>query len=470
MCCRRKRADGLAFVMIFTGVRGPRFTRIESPVAAVGDVLSRSVQVWNADELSFFMSLLVSASLCSAAPPRVSSYLSSVPLARRDPRYYTSFFSSGEFGPTPPAKNLKWPRSVSNVLELSAGKNAAWSRAVVAASPPGMRSVCASDLQPPDASTGVSCIAVDNRHLQLLAANRGQSFDLIFASHALCTCRWPLSPLRYVQASRAEPADAAGAAAAANAADAADDDADCNDGNDGDNDNAVATTCGGIAISDAGVDNFVAGLAALLRPGAGVAVFDQEGGWSFGLERRMRKAAEARGLHFYVRRGPLWTNFDYVLSATPLEDDISRDPLQLDARFVDAALLLFAPAVLSLIYASRHGAIDPALFPAINQGKAWFSKGLELRLLVPFADFLTTRDYVQRVQGLFSGGGGGGGGGAGGDEGVDNGDDDQDGVHDHGGADDSLRSPPSDMRDPPSPPPPRLGMRRSTYAPALLQA
>ena len=92
---------------------------------------------------------------------------------------------------------------------------------------------------------------------------------------------------------------------------------------------------------------------------------------------------------------------------------------------MDAALLLFAPAVLGVVYAAKHGAVDPALYPAINEGKAWLSKGLELRLVLPFADFLTTGDFIQRLLGPMGG-------------------------DDDGGNDGSLR-PPSQSSPPPPP-------------------
>ena len=57
----------------------------------------------------------------------------------------------------------------------------------------------------------------------------------------------------------------------------------------------------------------------------GIVVFDQEE-LEHGLERLLRDAAMAHGLHLYVRRGLLLTNFNYVLSLAPLEDDVSSDP------------------------------------------------------------------------------------------------------------------------------------------------
>ena len=105
-----------------------------------------------------------------------------------------------------------------------------------------------------------------------------------------------------------------------------------------------------------GVDSFVAGLDALLTPARGVAILDMEGGWPFGLETYLRESAEARNLNFYVRRGPMLTNFGYVLSTRPLEDDVSSDPFQIDARFVDFGLVSFAPSVLLFVSLAKAGA------------------------------------------------------------------------------------------------------------------
>ncbi len=180
--------------------------------------------------------------------------------------------------------------------------------------------VVAADLSPPaPAEAGVASVSADNTQLprsDALAA--AAPFDLVFASHALCTCQWPLDPTAFLAS-------------------------------------AGARTCGGVGLDQAGVDAFVGGLAPLLRRPAGVALFDQEGGWPFGLERRLRAAATAHDLHLYVRRGPLLTNFGYVLSAAPLVDDVSADPFQRDARLVDVALLLFAPTYACVILAAKAG-------------------------------------------------------------------------------------------------------------------
>ena len=286
--------------------------------------------------------MLLSTLLTSASTPtRLSSLLSEVPLARRSTQYYGNFIATGEFGPSAPQPPT-WPVALRNVLELSAGQNASWSSAVATSTSQSAGvNLCAADLKPPICPEGpVECIAVDNTNLAALAAERAGSFDLLYASHALCTCRWPLSPTRYAQA-RA-----------------------CACGGDGAASNELVqhpTTCGGIAIEQSAVDDFVAGVASLLKPGAGVAIFDQEGGWSWGLETLLRDAARAHGLHFYTRRGPLWTNFDYVLSAKKLADDVSTDVLQRSARATDTALVLYAPAVLAVIYAANHGMVPPPL-------------------------------------------------------------------------------------------------------------
>ena len=248
-------------------------------------------------------SLLALSQAAIAPPPTVGELFRTVPLARRSLGYYSSFLASGEFGRSC-AGNSRAPwLENSRLLELSAGKEAAWSCAVSAA---GRVDVVATDLEPPEAA-GVTCLSADNTQLgsnvQLAAA---APFDLVFASHALCTCRWPLEPAAYLAAYlTAAPRG------------------------------ATARTCGGIALDSAGVDGFIAQLHPLLQEGTGVALFDQEGGWPWGLEQRLRASAAQRGLHLYVRRGPFLTNFGYLLSVAPLADDLSDDPLQRDARAVE---------------------------------------------------------------------------------------------------------------------------------------
>lgn len=241
-----------------------------------------------------------------ASPTPVSVWLKHVPGARLQPGYWTSFASSGEFAPSPSPLEL-WPirrptrraATAPRLLELSAGNGALWSAAVLRGSAARLApEIVAGDLAPPRAKPrGVRTCAIDNTAL-LPYARRARrrwrdrrGFDVIYGSHLLCTCRWVLDPLAY--ASR-----------------------------DGD-----GTTCGGLRIERASVAAFVNGLSALLTP-TGVAIFDQEGGWPFGLEALLHEAATARGLHLHVARGPLLTNFSYVLSKAPLHDDVARDPLQ----------------------------------------------------------------------------------------------------------------------------------------------
>ena len=234
-------------------------------------------------------------------PPTVGELFRTVPLARRSLGYYSSFLASGEFGRS--ENSRAWPEN-SRVLELSAGREAAWSCAVSAAGGVG---VVATDLEPPEpAAAGVVCMSADNTKLGSNAALAAAApFDVVFASHALCTCQWPLNPAAYLAAYlTAAPGSA-------------------------------ARTCGGVALDPAAVDGFVAELQPLLREGTGIALFDQEGGWPWGLEQRLRASAAQRGLHLFVRRGPFSTNFGYLLSAAPLADDLSGDPLQRDSRAVE---------------------------------------------------------------------------------------------------------------------------------------
>ena len=247
-------------------------------------------------------SLLTLSHTALTLPPTVGELFRTVPLARRSLGYYSSFPATGEFGRC--ENSRAWPEN-SRVLELSAGREAAWSCAVSAT---GRVGVVATDLEPPEppAAAGVTCMSADNTKLGSNAALAAAApFDVVFASHALCTCQWPLNPAAYLAAYLTAAPDGA------------------------------ARTCGGVALDPAGVDGFVAELQPLLREGTGVALFDQEGGWPWGLEQRLRASAAQRGLHLYVRRGPFLTNFGYVLSTAPLVDDLSGDPLQRDARVVE---------------------------------------------------------------------------------------------------------------------------------------
>ena len=302
-----------------------------------------------------------------SAPLSLAAILRAVPLARRSPAYYATVFVDGEATfSTPDAQLWESTLPTRNVLELGAGRFARWSTSLGEATSPLARHQVAADLTAPTCGCA-ECIQADNTRLDELAAARPQTFDLIYGSHVLCTCRWVASPWRYFRGAGSDTA---------------------------------AVTCGGVPIERFAVDRFVGSLGTLLEPAGGVAVFDQEGGWPFGLESELRRAADANGLHFYVRRGPLWTNFDYVLSTAPLLDDVSTDGWQRDARLVDVALVSFAPAVLALIAAVRHGDIPREYVPLLIQLKGALALGIGLRLVLPFADVLTTRDVWAALQSL----------------------------------------------------------------------
>lgn len=231
----------------------------------------------------------------------------------------------------------------------------------------GAASIVAADF--PDAPSqpilAVRAVVADNNQLGDLEEAH-EPFDLIFAGHALCTCEWPLRPLEHVRAARGGCTEA-------------------------------PCTCGGVPLTREGADGFVGGISSLLaRPG--VAIFDQEGGWPWGIETHLRAAAAARGLHFYVRRGPMFTNFDYVLSSTPLKDDVSNDLLQRTARLTDVLLLTFPFATLALIAAAKHGDLPRELVPAAFALKQGVAVLLGLRLTLPFADVLTLSDVSARLR------------------------------------------------------------------------
>ena len=185
----------------------------------------------------------------------------------------------------------------------------------------------------------------------------------------LCTCEWPLRPLEYFQC------------------------VPCGGGRD------APCTCGGVPLNREGVDAFVGGVSALLTKPRGVAVFDHEGGWPFGLESLLRQAAKSHGLHLYTRRGPLFTNFDYVLSAAPLRDDVSGDILQRTARLTDVLLVTFPFAAAAFIAAARHGDVPREYLPLANACKAAIAVALALRLTLPFFDVLTLDDVGARMRG-----------------------------------------------------------------------
>ena len=324
---------------------------------------------------------------------RVSDYLRAVPLARRSIDYFTSPLATGAFEPVPPRPEAWSDLGIERVLELSAGRRARWANAVSA-----VANVTAADLSAPNASSsaGIECIACDNSRLQRLADERPGEYDLVFASHALCTCEWVTRPLSFA----AITVDMGGGGGGGG------------DGVDGDGggsppppppseEAAAATTCGGVALDDASVDRFVVGVKGLLRPESGVALFDQEGGWPWGLERRLRGAAKRHGLSLYVRRGFFGTNWDYMLTAAPLVDDVSGDPLQRDARVVDVAFGLVAAFALALLLApdaTIHAARPLLVGENALAARRALALLLATRLLLPLCDVLTTRDLLERFR------------------------------------------------------------------------
>ena len=315
-------------------------------------------------------SLLPIAASPTTSTPSVGTLLRNVPLARRSVSYYTGFANGGSFGR---GQVCQWPIGVSRTLELSAGTDAAWSCAV-AQSGLQLERIVAADLTPPTVTEqNVLCLAADNTalagNMELCEAG---PYDIIFAGHALCSCQWLLNPPAYARA--AWPGGLESRAAEA------------------------PRTCGGIPLDESSVDDFVGSIARLLTPASGVAVFDQEGGWPWGLEARLRAAAPRHGLHFYTRRGLAGTCFNYVLSASPLrDDDVTDDPLQRDARLVDAALVLYIPAVIALTSAARHGWIAPAAIPLLVDACRAVGNGLTCRLVLPFLDVLTLNDLGARL-------------------------------------------------------------------------
>ena len=122
-------------------------------------------------------------------------------------------------------------------------------------------------------------------------------------------------------------------------------------------------------------------------PERGVAVFDQEGGWALNdFDGALRRAAAAHGLQCYVRRGPLFTTFDYVLSKRRLDDDVSSDPLQRTARLADACVV----AVPAIDAALRH--LPPQDLAIAARGERALLVALVLRLVLPLLDVLTIDD------------------------------------------------------------------------------
>ena len=297
---------------------------------------------------------------------KLSAYLRAVPLARRTPAYYGAILA-GDAAPCVADENAWNSLKISSVLELGAGQTARWTQSVAALG--GARRHVAADLAPPTCDCA-KCVAADNRDLGALASAQAP-FDLVYGAHVLCTCQAP-----------------AFLAAA-----------------------APRATCGGIPLDNPrAVYRFVGGLKTLLDPSRGVAVFDHEGGWPFGLETTLRRAARFHRLHFYVRRGPLWTNFDYVLSAAALEDDVSNDPLQASARASDALLVAFPAVVGAGLLAAQSGAIAHELLPRLDAARKVMAAYLACRLVLPFCDVLALGDAWPWRRAEAGGGERGGGG------------------------------------------------------------
>ena len=148
-------------------------------------------------------------------------------------------FSREYHGPQARARGLPRFRPCAFPHELSAGRRALWSHAAASARPSvefiatALRYAneeCASDL--------VEVAPADNARLIEFAEERAGAFDLIFASHTMCTCRCAASPGAYARALQGtEPAtlDAAG--------------------------RPVARTCGGVPLTHESVDSFVRAIA-----------------------------------------------------------------------------------------------------------------------------------------------------------------------------------------------------------------
>eukprot|EP00629_Pelagomonadales_sp_RCC1024_P003969 CAMPEP_0119282286 /NCGR_PEP_ID=MMETSP1329-20130426/26403_1 /TAXON_ID=114041 /ORGANISM="Genus nov. species nov., Strain RCC1024" /LENGTH=273 /DNA_ID=CAMNT_0007282935 /DNA_START=235 /DNA_END=1052 /DNA_ORIENTATION=+ len=249
--------------------------------------------------LAWLLLAQTAAASTSRPRPALSTWLRTVPLARYGPAYY---LTRGEFRRCS-AEGEDWEKlPIVDVLELAAGRDSYWSQEVARARPDVQ--VTAADKLPPLACglCNVENVAANNADLAAFANGR-RKYDLVFGSHMLCTCR------RVVGGNR---------------------------------------TCGGLPFERESVAAFVDALATLLRPGKGIAIFDHEGGWPFGLEKMFRQEARARGLGFAVRRGPGFTNVDYVFYSGELEDDVSPDLVQRSSRLIDCAALIIVLAAVAL--------------------------------------------------------------------------------------------------------------------------
>ena len=248
--------------------------------------------------------LLLSVAVPAAATrPALSTWLRAVPLARYSPWYY---LTAGQFRRCP-AGDAWASLPIESVLELAAGCDSYWSQEVAKARPDVI--VTAADRRPPLACglCNVKQVAANNADLAAFARGRDASgpYDLIFGSHMLCTCK------RVVLGTG-------------------------------------APTCGGLPIERESASAFVAALSALLRPGRGIAVFDHEGGFPFGLEAMLENAACTNGLGFAVRHGPGFTNVNYVFWSGDLVDDVSCGVFQRASRAIDVitvALVLLATSL-----------------------------------------------------------------------------------------------------------------------------
>ena len=183
---------------------------------------------------------------------KLSAYLRAVPLAARA-RLLRS--SCGD-APCAADENA-WNSPRFRAAEAWRRQTARWTQSVAALG--GARRLVAAVLAPP-ACDCAKCVAADNRDLGALASAQAP-FDLVYGAHVLCTCQAP-----------------AFLAAA-----------------------APRATCGGVPLDNPrAVFRFVGGLKTLLDPSRGVAVFDHEGGWPFGLET----TPAARRFHRLHLRAP----------------------------------------------------------------------------------------------------------------------------------------------------------------------
>lgn len=197
-----------------------------------------------------------------------------------------------------------------NVLELAAGEEARWTAKVGKFLGPGRRLV-ATDLKRPKCECATNLI-VDNKDLGAFADQLPGVFDVVYGEHLLCACNehrrgtWPL-----IAAARAAGLPG--------------------------NVPYRCGTCAGVDIEEESVDKFVGALKTVLRPGGGFAVFDQSliGAGPLGLENFLMKAAQTHGVHVYPVRAPLWANVNYVISTTPLNDDVGSFFWQRNARKID---------------------------------------------------------------------------------------------------------------------------------------